>query len=984
MALQKQKVSIPFISGVDTKRDEKQVEVGSLLSAENILFENPGKLKKRQGYVALPKYDISNNKLDSIHSISPAGSELTGVTADTFYAFSPSVDRWVEKGKLIDVFATSKEVVRDNQEQACVDCLFIENTKIFVYESNNDIRYSVVDSISNTFLVYNEIVKVGNGTTIGFFPRVASIRNNIFLFYVNNGKVSYKTFNIVNPTSLSAEVDVITALDGTSKVYDVVSSINRITVAYHHSGNSLKYFQIYEDLTTSSVVTKTLTNITTLSLNIDYLNRVLFTVVSGGDLYFFAIPTNLLSDVVPLTLIDGTTANIVHATSNYSDSVFKIYYEISNADTTKYLIMQNTITLGAVVGTSSVLSRGVALVGKTFSVNSNLYIPSLHSSTLQSSYFILDETGSVVSSVSPSLSGEILDASCPLPKIAAIDSSTVLFPSQLKGRVIAENGTFDTLLGINSSNLYFSSENPSQTTYIADELHLANGIIHMYDGSQVVEHGFYLYPENITSTSASIGGSLSDGTYEYIAVYNWTDNKGQQHLSAPSIANNITLSGGTNTQLVSVVVPTLRLTEKSNVIIDLYRTENAGTIFYKVTSIASPNYNNKAADSITVTDGITDASLISREVLYTTGGVLDNIIAPQASTIDSFKNRIFLAGLENPNRVQYSKIRTEGKPIEFNDTLYKDVIPYGGSITSLKAMDDKLVIFKERSVFYMSGDGPNNLGQQDSFSEVEMISSDVGCKNKNSVVLTPLGLFFQSAKGIYLLNRSLQIEYRGVLVEKYNNLVITSAKTVETKNIIIFTTEEGTSLVYNYFLNQWSTYTNMPTLDAEIVDNTYYYLRTNGEIFKESTNFSDNGTNIPIKVETGWLSFSGVQGFQRVYRMLVLGEFKSTHKLKISVSYDFKDTIAQEVIIDTSDFIDATAYGDYSPYGIEDVYGSDGNLMQLRINFQRQKCESIKITIEDITVDSGEALTLSNLIFLVGAKANTTTVNNNNRYAITN
>jgi len=89
MALQKQKVSIPFISGVDTKRDEKQVEVGSLLSAENILFENPGKLKKRQGYVALPKYDISNNKLDSIHSISPAGSELTGVTADTFYAFSP-------------------------------------------------------------------------------------------------------------------------------------------------------------------------------------------------------------------------------------------------------------------------------------------------------------------------------------------------------------------------------------------------------------------------------------------------------------------------------------------------------------------------------------------------------------------------------------------------------------------------------------------------------------------------------------------------------------------------------------------------------------------------------------------------------------------------------------------------------------------------------------------------------------------------------
>lgn len=984
MALQKQKVSIPFISGVDTKRDEKQIEVGSLLSAENILFENPGKLKKRPGYVALPKYDISNNKIDSIHSISPAGSELTGVTADTFYAFSESIDRWVEKGKLIDVIATSKEVVRDNQEQSCIDCLFIENTKVFVYKSNNDIRYSVVDAISDTFLVYNQLVKTGNGTTIGLFPRVASIKNTVFLFYVNNGKVSYKTFNIVNPATLSSEVNIITALDGTSKVYDVVSSINRITIAYHNSANSLKYFQIYEDLTTSSVVTKTLTNITTLSLNIDYLNRVLFTIVSGGDLYFFAIPANLLSDVVPLTLIDGTTANIVHATSNYSGGLYKIYYEVSNADTTKYLIMQTTITLAAVVGSATVFARSLALAGKCFDVERNLYIPSLHNSTLQSSYFILDEAGSVISSISPSLSGAIPTASCPLPRIATIDDTTVLFPSQLKGRIVSENGIFNTLLGVNSSNIYFSSANPSQTTYIADELHIANGIIHMYDGSQIVEHGFYLYPENITSSSAAIGGSLVDGTYAYIAVYNWTDNKGQQHFSAPSIANNITLSGGTNTQLVSVVVPTLRITAKSSVIIDLYRTETAGTIFYKVTSIVSPNYNDKTIDSITITDGITDTALISREVLYTTGGVLENIIAPQASTIDSFKNRIFLAGLENINRIQYSKIRTEGKPVEFNDTLYKDVIPYGGAITSLKAMDDKLVIFKERAIFYMSGDGPNNLGQQDSFTEIELISSDVGCKNKNSVVLTPLGLFFQSAKGIYLLNRSLQIEYRGVLVEKYNSLVVTSAKTVETKNIIIFTTEEGISLVYNYFLNQWSTYTNMPALDAEIVDNTYYYLRTNGEIFTEDLNFSDNGTNIPIKVETGWLNFSGVQGFQRIYRMLVLGEFKSAHKLKISVAYDFKDIIAQEVIIDTSDFIDATAYGEYSPYGAEDLYGSDGNLMQIRINFQRQKCESIKITIEDITVDSGEALTLSNLIFLVGAKANTTTVNNNNRYAITN
>lgn len=984
MPLQKQKISIPFLAGVDTKRDDKQIQMGSLLSAENIIFENPGKIKKRTGHSIVPIYDISNNKLDSIHSISPAGSELTAVTGDSFYAFSDSIDRWVHKGKIVDVFATSKEVVRDTKNQSCVDCAYLENTKVFVYKSANDIRYSVVDSQTDTYLVYNSLVKAGNGTTIGLYPKIATIQNVVFLFYVNNGKVSYKSFNIVNPEILSAEVDVITALDTTSKLYDVVSTVDRITIAYHNSGNSLKYFQIYSDLSTSSVVTKTLTNLTTLDLNIDSSNRILFSIVSGGDLYFLAIPSNIFADVVALTAVDAASANIVHASANFDGSTFRIYYELSNADTTKYLIMQNTISLAAAVGTPSVFSRGTALIGKVFSVQDNLYIPALHSSVLQPSYFILDSAGSVISTVSPSLGGAIPVASCTLPKIASIDANTVLFPSQLRGRVVAENGIFDTLLGINSSTIYFSNNNPSQTTFIADELHLANGIIHMYDGSQVVEHGFYLYPETISATSAASGGSLSDGQYQYTALYSWTDNKGQVHLSASAVPVTITLTGGGSSQINSVVVPTLRLTEKSNVVIELYRTENAGTIFYKVSSISAPTYNDKTVDSVTITDGITDAALISNEVLYSEGGVLENIIAPQASIIESFKNRIFLAGLENKNRIQYSKIRNEGKPVEFNDTLYKDVIPFGGSITAIKAMDDKVIIFKERAIFYMSGDGPNNLGEQDNFTEVEMISSDVGCKNISSVVLTPGGLFFQSAKGVYLLNRSLQIEYRGALVEKYNANIITAAKTVETKNLIIFTTEEGIALVYNYILNQWSTYTNMPTLDAEVIDNNYYYLRTDGQVLKSDESYSDNGTNIPIKMETGWLNFADVQGFQRVYRMLILGEFKSVHKLRVSVAYDFKDSIAQEVNIDTSDFIDSTTYGEYSPYGAEPLYGSDGNLMQIRINFQRQKCESIKITIEDITLDSGEALTLSSLAFVIGAKANTTTVNNNNRYAITN
>lgn len=1256
MALGKQKISIPFIAGIDTKHDDKQMQPGNLLTAENVIFENPGKLKKCNGYKTITKYDINENKLDSIHSIAPANLELIGVTDKNLYAFSEGINRWVPKGKLVDVFATSKEIIKNDYNHKNVDSLFVENTKVIAYEETtgatyasatigvrqrsvasfllsggnltlrdltgvgparnhatatilvntpapndggntvlvefsgnsetltiyvtpndgtynggvpiyittaelvelintgavvgkltrvigganrvmqdasdgssqlitvasdvngascafafglgfstpvtitsrlpgtaynnyalttliqdpaanpsdsvivyfekngetacnlrvipndgthnggtpvditssqlvecintgaivgrnvtlqdpNNLRtrfsatggsiteivekngegdgnvftllgatdstslgvyYSVVDANNNVISVSNQ--KVSSGIN----PRLANIKNDVFIFYVNSGKISYKKFNIVNPNSLSAEVDSVTTLNA-SNVFDVASNLNRITIGYHDTADNLKYFQIYADLTSTSKVTKSISGITSLDLNVDPNNKILFSVVHNSIVSFFAIPFNILTDFVPLTTIDSGTMNVKHSTSMWDGTKFIVYYDVSSSNTYDYLIKQNTITTSAVVGTSSVFCRSVSLAGKAISIYGDVYIPTLHVSTLQSSYFIQDAEASVVDTISPALSGGILETACALPKLAAIDSGSVLFPSVIKGRIVSENGTFDTLFGVTSSVITFAAANPSQTTFIADELHLANGIVHVYDGVQVVEHGFYLYPENISYTTSSTGGVLSNGIYQYVALYSWTDNKGFRHLSSPSVAITATLGGGTSTQAVVITVPTLRLTNKSNVVVDLYRTEAGGTIFYKVTSVNTPYFNDTSVDSIVINDNaVNDTQLISRETLYTTGGVLENIIPPQASAIESFKNRIFLAGLENPNRLQYSKIRIEGAPVEFNDTLYRDIIPFGGDIVSLKSMDDKLVIFKERAIFYMSGDGPNNLGQQDTFTEAELISSDAGCKNKNSICLTPMGLFFQSAKGIYLLNRSLQLEYKGAAVEKYNNLEITSAKTVETKNLIIFTTVEGTSIVYNYFLNQWSTFTNMPATDAENINNLYYYLRTDGTVLVEDSGFSNDGTNIPIKVETPWLNFANVQGFQRIYRMLILGEFKSPHKLKVSVAYDFKDSVAQEVIIDTADFIDSLAYGEYSPYGEEELYGSDGNLMQIRINFQRQKCQTIKITIEDITVDKGESLTLSNLIFLVGAKNNTTTVNNSNRYAITN
>lgn len=471
---------------------------------------------------------------------------------------------------------------------------------------------------------------------------------------------------------------------------------------------------------------------------------------------------------------------------------------------------------------------------------------------------------------------------------------------------------------------------------------------------------------------AAGAGSLSQGTYNYSAVYKWTDNKGQEHLSAPSIPLAVEVTNAADQSAVEIQIPTLRLTSKQNVTIDVYRTEANGTTFYKETSVDAPLANETDVDFVTFLSNEKDTNLINNELLYTTGGVLDNIAAPASRIIETFNNRVFLAGLENQDQLQFSKIITEGVPVEFNDTLTKLVPTPGGPITALKAMDDKLIIFKETAVYYLSGDGPNNLGQQDTFINIELLSSEIGCENPDSLVLTPLGVMFKSRKGIYLLSRSLGLEYIGAPVEKFNALTVSSAEVIIDKNQVRFVTRDGECLVYDYFVNKWATFTNHTGISAVVLNRDYYYVRPDNIIYKEEvSSFTDAGSPIKLRVETDWMNFAGVQGFQRVYKALVLGKFYSKHQVRVRVAYNFIDSFIQEKVIDTADFTDATTYGEDSPYGEPETkpYGGNGNLYQYRVDFKKQKSQSIKISIEDVQNEVlGEGMDLSNIRLEVGVK----------------
>lgn len=409
-----------------------------------------------------------------------------------------------------------------------------------------------------------------------------------------------------------------------------------------------------------------------------------------------------------------------------------------------------------------------------------------------------------------------------------------------------------------------------------------------------------------------------------------------------------------DTMAVTVTIPTLRCTDKSGVTIVLYRTTANGSIFYRVSSLTSQLLNNPSADSVTFKDITPDVMIIGNEQLYTTGGEVDNLAPPAVSVITSFKNRMVYLSPENPYQWGYSKEVIPGSPVEFNYLEFVENVNQSvGALSAAHEMDDKLILFgSSGKKFYVAGDGPSAAGTNDDYTEATEIIGTTTCTNQSSIVKTPIGIFYQDPiKGIWLLDRSLQEQYIGAEVEMYNSSTITSAQLYPTQNKVMFTLSSGINLIYDYYVKQWEVdpFASNSAMDSTIYQNKLTYSQPNGIVLQQTPGqFTDNGSFIPMSLITNWFSFAGIEGFQRVLELQILGTWKSAHTLTINIYTDFSTTPVETITIPVL---------------------TRPPLYQYRIKPIGGKCEAMQIEIiESQTSSFGEGLAISNLAFRVGVK----------------
>lgn len=976
---------------LDTKTDPKQLPIGKLLELENGVRKRNGELVKRYGYETLGRTIAPSGTLTDGRKMALFGDELNVITNKSMYTYSDDNDSWVLKGPLETLSVTQRPIVANSYQQTTADSATNGSIALYAWEDSRatpttQIRYSIIDRNSNSVIVGDSLLVSG-----GAKPHIVSISTKIMVFVQETNTLKCYIFSVENPTTAPTSITIGADLNS-SGIADMIPFYGAILFAYATTTNTIKLgyvtqFGVVGGGATGYPSITTYNENAELCLTIFYNDQNKFNLAWANSTagvqhtgFFASLDTSgLWLAKATLNAYVGTATTRVRNITGFQlgDLIHTYWDKDDTTDKWKREVndTHRSISTGAItVGAGNL--RSVSLAGKIFYTDDNGFVPVVYYSTSQPTLFLLRNDGDISAKMLPASSAGETAKTGHLPNVHQADGEWV-FPTTYKARIVSENAILFSLTGITEVVLNYNDAFICDSAQLGENLQITSGYLNCYDGVSIFESGFHLYPDHIT-LAENATGTLPSGHYQYCVVYEWTDSRNQIHRSAPSVAQTKTIHSNKS---VDITVPYLYVTDRkgtrANIVIAVYRTIKSGTIFYKCTSVTAPTYNDTtvAGFSVTINDNLSDASLITKELLYTTGGVSENIAPPAAKIIARFKNRMFLAGLEDPNLMWYSKEHIPGEAVNFTDVFKIKVDDTGGKITALGELDDKLIIFKANTVFALTGDGPLPTGAQNSFSVPQLIASDVGCIDPYSVVRTRNGLMFKSKKGIYLLDRGLQVSYIGSEVEQWNDLTITSASVVDDQNQVRFTTAEGRCLIYDLFFTQWYTFTNITAIDSAMWQGKYLFLKSAGEIWRETKDqFLDVDVPIISKYVLALMQFAQVQGFQRIFKINILGENLGTHGLKIEVGYDFRDFYEERFIINPNDVLYSSSWGSDTVWGQAGTLwgGLYDGVYQFQIRPRQQRCQALKLKIEDYfgsgTGTAGFAL--SNVTAEVGIEPN--------------
>ncbi len=1006
MVLKKQLVSIPFTKGIDTFTDEFIVDPFSLLEVNNAYFTKSGAITKRYGYSKIENKVVgSTSTVQNAQKLTNYNNDLILLSNTNVYSYVAPKTSWINKGTYSTINVESSPISKESRTQQHFD--YAENQGFYaaVWYTTEGVKYSIYESDTNSTIISNMVLHATTGSVTALNPKIAVCLNSFVIFYwtQESGK-DYLRCKVVDIEDISTLITPSTYLysnasAGTDSILPYAVATYDGFVFVVNNKIATTQMQMAYILPDGEIATTPLAPSPTNTITGDYCNSslaivrvnqtwvitgrnsvnvdkvlILKWILSSSPAHYkvFDDPYDTDLGTKLISIVSTSETSFIVASSNTPTNPLTDAKIMVHAVTTGNLSANDLSTL-SITAVQTGVKSGVVLASKLFMNNGTTYmLASYQGATadidnLQPTHFIFDSNLSLVGKLLPGTAGNHVS------NLPSVFNSTTVIGSRIS---VQAQEQFMIPIGITRVKLNFDDPVLS-SAQLGDNLHITGGFLYGYDGQTIVEQGFHLFPEEPVATPVASGALDETKTYEYFAVYEWVDARGQVHQSAPSAPLTVYDTTSSNTpklsatnKTVTIVVYKLPVTSKPGVDIVLYRTEGNGTIPYRLDSISN-TYGANAYVTFTDAGAVTDTVLASRQFLYTVGGIIENIAPPACTIVQRHINRLFIAGLEEGNTVWYSKAAVEGVGVEFSDIFRFRCNPAGGPISALASLDDKLIIFKEDSIYALAGQGPTDNGASNDFLTPQLIVENTGCKTQNSIVSIPEGIMFKSDKGIWLLDRALSLTYIGSPAEKFNSLSVTSAVSIPDLNQVRFTTSDGEALIYNTFLKLWSTFTDYQALSATTWFNTYYFINTNGVAQKETAgNYQDNYKFYSMKVTTSWIK-SDIQGRMRIYTTGILGRFTGDPIVRISMYADYNELQQEVRHFKTGGNIDMLPWADTITYwGDSVIMGSAlERTYQFITDWDTQRLTSSKYTFEDIeSPDTNSSFELTTLTLQMGIK----------------
>jgi hypothetical protein len=908
---ERQLVTVP-IRGLDTRAEPKSAAPGTCELIENMRFRRATQggveLVKRNGAAALTKNITPSGTVSVGRKLAMFNDEKL-VVGDRLYGYSSVMARWLDRGASSAVSLTLEPLLSTPFGAAGLDIAVNGNLMCLV---SANAHVTVIDLTTGTRLL-SEVDLAFGGAVI---TRVFALASTFMIIGGGAGTLAAKKIDYATPTTVSGATTVLS--DGHATfVWDAVrnGAADSVMICYRSAINQFKARIWNSDMTSGATGADTTLDPDTCIGFIDWDasdgNHYVAFASTGPGLRLETVATSAAITSGTAAVLDATLTTGVRNIAGMRQSGLNIVFAEINSAITFNTLIRRYPGSGT---TTTVWQRAVGIATKVFHIGTSYYLPAAYESPLQSQYFLLDCTTTTPTVVTKALygAGGGRTAVSALGSCPAIDATTVAIPVV---RVIDTLPDTSSLKGGAYLRVAFDAASLSGARRLGEQLFIPGGMVRNYDGANASsEAGFHMFPETPTLAQSAGGSLTAAGVYSYRVVYVWFDGRGGVHRSAPSAPATITLGGGNQT--VTATTPYLRVTEKPKVqgtggglsapvYIEWYRTTAGGSTYYRV---PLTEINDPAADSVAKVDTQSDATIQTNALLYTEGGALPHLPFPPARLCEVWRNRLFLAGTDNPLQLWVGNELGAGPPEggdgpSVSDALVITMEADGGPITALAELDDRLVIFKESAIYLLSGNGPTPNGDNQ-FDQPARISSSIGAVDPRGVVKTRDGVMFKSARGIYTVTRSGDVVYTGAGVESSNGLTVTGAVVMEALEEVRFTTSAGTTLVYFYGLpdergiGRWSTFTNQTAVDVALLGGTYAYLASDGTVNEESAAYADPGSvAIAAKVRMTWLALAQLFGRAFLWAVEFLADHLATYTVTMRLAYEYDATVAQSVTL---------------------------------------------------------------------------------------